>query len=96
MNDNLRKLAKRRELLVARAEAQRLLLSESIDAWRKPLAVVNQGLYALRYVKNHPLMIVGGGAALLSILRPSGLAKWLRFGWLASLLLRKYSRKSKV
>jgi hypothetical protein len=95
MNNNLRKLAKRRERLVAEAETQRLSLIENVDAWRKPLAVADQGLYALRYVRNHPLMIAGGGAALLSMLRPGGLGKWLRLGWAASLLLKKYSRKSK-
>lgn len=95
MNENLIKLAKRRERLVAKAEAQRLSLKENIDVLSKPLALVDQGLYAFRYVRNHPLMVAGGGTVLLSLLRPSSFGKWFRLGWVASLVLKKYGKKSK-
>jgi len=95
MNENLIKLAKRRERLVAEAEAQRLSLKENINVLSKPLALADQGLYAFRYVWNHPLIVAGGGTALLSLLRPSSFGKWFRFGWVASLVLKKYRQKSK-
>jgi hypothetical protein len=95
MNENLLKLAKRRERLVADAEAQRLSLKENVDVWNKPLALADQAIYAFRYVRNHPLMVAGGGTALLSLLRPSSFGKWFRLGWVASVALKKYSKKSK-
>lgn len=95
MNENLIKLAKRRARLVAEAEAQRVSIDENVDVWRKPLAMADQGLYAFRYVRNHPLIVAGGGTALLSLLRPSSFGKWFRLGWVASLVLKKYSHKSK-
>lgn len=80
MGEKLNRLAERRERLIAQAAAQRMALAQSIEPWRVPLARVDQGLAALRYVRNHPAWIVGG-AALLVALRPSRVGRWLQLGW---------------
>ena len=82
MGEKLTRLAERRERLIAQAAAQRMALAQSIEPWRVPLARVDQGLAALRYVRNHPVWIVGG-AALLVALRPSRVGRWLQLGWVA-------------
>ena len=88
MNDKLIRLAERRERLVAQAAAQRMALAQNIEPWRTPLARADQGLAALRYIKNHPAWIVGG-VALLAILRPSRIGKWLGRGWVTWQMMRK-------
>ena len=93
MNEKLRRLAERREHLVAQAAAQRLALAENIEPWRRPLARVDQGLAALRYIKRHSAWIVGG-VALLAALRPgrvraAGVGKWLTRGWATWQLVHK-------
>ena len=82
MNEKLIRLAERRERLVAQAAVQRMTLAQNIEPWRVPLARVDQGLAALRYLKSHPAWIVGGGV-LLAALRLGRVGKWLRRGWVA-------------
>jgi CHAD domain-containing protein len=82
MSEKLHRLAERRERLVAQAAAQRMALAQSIEPWRIPLAVADQGLAALRFLKRHPAWIVGGGI-LIAALRPVRVVKWLRRGWVA-------------
>jgi hypothetical protein len=88
MNKNLIRLAERRERLVAQAAAQRMTLAQSIEPWRAPLARVDQGLAALRYIKRHPAWIIGG-VALLAALRPGRVGKWLGRGWIAWQMMHK-------
>jgi len=80
MNDKLIQLAERRERLVVQAAAQRTALAQNIEPWRRPLALADQGLAALRFVKSHPAWIVGGGV-LLAALRPGHVWKWLWRSW---------------
>lgn len=88
MNDKLIRLAERREHLVAQAAAQRTALAQNIAPWRIPLTLADQGLSALRFIKSHPVWIVGG-AALLAVLRPGRAGKWLRRGWLSWQIINK-------
>lgn len=92
MNDKLTQLAARRELLVSRAAAQRLVLAQNIEPWRRPLALVDQGLNVFRFIKRHPVWIAGG-SALLAMLRPERTGKWLRRGWVAWQIIRKLRDK---
>jgi hypothetical protein len=55
-------------------------LAQNIEPWRTPLALADQGLTALRYIKHHPEWIVGG-VVLLAALRPGHVGKWLGRGW---------------
>lgn len=88
MNEKLIRLTERRERLVAQAAVQRMTLAQNIEPWRVPLARVDQGLAALRYIKSHPAWIVGG-SALLGALRPGRVGKWLRRGWVAWQMTQK-------
>ena len=88
MNEKLIRLAERRERLVAQAAVQRMTLAQNIEPWRVPLARVDQGLAALRYIKSHPAWIVGGGV-LLAALRLGRVGKWLRRGWVAWQMMHK-------
>lgn len=82
MNEKLIRLTERRERLVAQAAAQRRTLAQDIEPWRIPLALVDQGLTALRYVRSHPEWIVGV-VLLLAVLRPRRVGKWLGSGWVS-------------
>lgn len=80
MNGKLIRLAERRERLIAQAAAQRMELAQNIEPWRIPLARVDQGLVALRFIKSHPAWILGG-AAVLATTRFGRVGKWLQLGW---------------
>lgn len=92
MNEKLTRLAERRERLVAQAATQRMALAQDIEPWRIPLARVDQGLAALRYIKSHPVWIVGG-AALLAALQPRRVGKWLQLGWVTQQMRHKLHSK---
>jgi hypothetical protein len=81
MNAKLIELGERRITLVARAATQRAELSQALAPWRRPLAVVDQGWVAVRYLRNHAALLAGV-AAFVVPLRPLRLARWLRRGWL--------------
>jgi hypothetical protein len=89
MNRNLKKLAERRQLLIAQIASQRMSLTHNAHSWLKPLSIADKGLVVLRYIKNHPLLIAGDGVALLTMARPSGIGKWFRRGWLAWQVIKK-------
>jgi hypothetical protein len=91
MNRKLTQLAERRAQLVAQAAAQRAALGASIEPWRAPLAVADQGLVVLRFVKRNAFWIVGG-LALFAAVRPHVAGKWLRRGWLTWQVIHKLSR----
>jgi hypothetical protein len=92
MNKKLTRLAERRERLVVQAAAQRTALAQNIAPWRIPLALADQGLAALRFIKSHPALIVGGVAVLVA-LRPGSLGKWLQRGWLTWQIVNKLRSK---
>lgn len=92
MNKKMTLVAARRERLIAQAAAQRTALAQNIEPWRIPLARVDQGLAALRYIKHHPAWIVGG-VALLAALRPGRVGKWMGRGWVAWQMLSKLRDK---
>ena len=80
MNAKLIELAERRTTLVARA-TQRAELSRTLAPWGGPLAVVDEGLVAMRYIRNHAALLVGI-VAFVAPLRPLRMVRWLRRGWL--------------
>jgi len=82
MNDKLLWLNERRERLVAQAAMQRRALAQNIEPWHTPLALADQGLATLRHIKRHPEWIIGG-VALLAVLRPRHVGKWLGRGWVS-------------
>lgn len=88
MSDKTAQLARRREHLVAQAEAQRRALALQAQVWQKPLALADQGLAGLRYLRQHPLWLVGAGA-LVGLLRPARVAKLLTRGLLTWKMVQK-------
>ncbi len=81
MNKKQLQLARRREYLVAKASAQRATLAANVEPWRTPLALADQGLSALRYIRRHPEWIAGI-AVLFATLRSRRTGKWLGRGWM--------------
>lgn len=82
MNLTLAQLAERRRQLVAQAAFQRTALANDMAPWRARLARVDQGVAAFRYLRSRPFLILGV-ALLFAAVRPRGVGKWLRRGWLA-------------
>lgn len=80
MNAKLLELAERRAMLVSRAAAQRRELAQALVPWRGPLAVVDQGVSALRYLGRHPVLLAGM-VACAAVLRPRRVFGWLRGSW---------------
>lgn len=86
MNQKLNMLAKRRHLLLTQAAIQRELLQDELAPWQARLAMAEKGFAAVRYVKSHPSLFIGG-VALFGLLRPGAsllgrgrAAKWLHTG----------------
>lgn len=72
-------LAERRRQLVARANLQRAGIATLAQGFERPLAWVDGGIQAGRWIWQHPLLLVGP-ALLLAVWRP---ARVLRMGSLA-------------
>lgn len=88
MNAKLVKLAERRATLVARAAVQRAELTQRLETWRGPLAVVDQGVAAIRYIKSHP-EIVAAMVMFAVVIRPRRISSWLRRGWVLWRMARR-------
>ena len=80
MNAKLDELVQRRATLVAKAAMQRTELGRVLTPWRAPLAAVDQGVLAARYLGRHPGLLVGM-VAFVAVLRPRRILGWLRRGW---------------
>jgi hypothetical protein len=86
--------AKRAQLL-ARAAVQRERLSVQLQPWETPLALVDKGIAAVRYVRRNPQWIVAA-VLLFAVLRPrraialarNGLIAWRAWRWVAASLRR--------
>jgi sorbitol-specific phosphotransferase system component IIBC len=89
MNKKLLKLTQRRERLILQAAEQRAQLAQAVDAWRAPLALADQGLVLISFIKQHPILMAGGGAVLMKLLRKSFIGKWFGRGLMAWQLVRK-------
>ena len=89
MNENLLKLARRREHLVLEAAKQRVQLAQAVEVWREPLALAEQGLAAISFIKKHPILMAASTAVLVRLVRKSFMGKWLGRGMMAWRLVRK-------
>ena len=87
MNPNLHRIAQRRSHLQIMAASQRAELGQCVERLRAPLALVDRGVEAIRFVRRNPLLLAGA-SILFVALRPYR-SKWLRRGWLAWQLVRR-------
>lgn len=93
MNNSLITLAKKRQRLVEEAQMQRLAVANQLQAWHKPISMLDYAINMLRYVKQHPILVASGGSALLSMFKPNALSLWLQRGLLAWQILSKFRKK---
>ena len=93
MNEKLLKLAKRREHLVLEAAKQRVQLAQAVEVWREPLALAEQGLAAISFIKKHPILMAASTAVLVRLVRKSFMGKWLGRSMMAWQLVRKLQSK---
>jgi len=73
-------LSRRRAELVAHSAAQRAELGDISQAWRVPMAIVDQGVTVWRFLRIHPALLAGLGVAF-AVARPRRAVKWLGRGW---------------
>jgi hypothetical protein len=83
MNTQLKTIARRRAVLVARAAAQRDEIGRVVRPWQTPLAFMDRGVALVRRVRTHPLGIAIGVLLLLRLVRGpwSAWAGRLWTGW---------------
>lgn len=58
MNKNIELIRQRRELLVMRAELQRIDLALQIEPWKKPLSTLDRALLLVRRMREHSTLIM--------------------------------------
>ena len=62
MNEKLLGLTQRRGELLARIAEQREEMAEIGAEWNAPLALADQGVAAVRFLRHHPFMVAGAMA----------------------------------
>lgn len=82
MNNKRILVAERRTALVAQAARQRAELTEAFVALHKPFAYVDKGLFAFRYLAQHPAILTGA-VALAVVMLPKRKFDMFKSGWLA-------------
>lgn len=85
MKQRFADIAYRRRGLLEKIKAQRMEVAEISRLWQAPVAVLDAGIKAVRFVRSHPGLISGGFAAILS-LRGMGIAGLAQKGWRLLLL----------
>jgi hypothetical protein len=74
-------LARRKEALIARSQAQRTALAVGGRVLVRPMALVDRGLSMVDYVKERPLLLLAG-AAVAAAVRPRRAFGLLGRGWM--------------
>jgi|SRR3989338_741555 len=82
MNKQMREVMRRRGELLASIAAQREQVAQIGTRWQAPLALADQGLSVVRFLRSRPVLIAGLAALLM--IRKGGVAMGLaRYGMLA-------------
>lgn len=71
MKNRLLVIARNREVLLIKIENQRLALADITLRWKTPLAVIDGGMKAVRFMHNHPALVSGSMTAILAWRRTS-------------------------
>lgn len=93
MTKKLQILGQRRERLVLEAAKQRVQLAQTVDVWRAPLALADQGLAALDFIKKYPVLTVASSAVLMRLVKKSFIGKWFGRGMMAWQFARNLQNK---
>ncbi|MEO6974321.1 MAG: YqjK family protein [Gallionella sp.] len=80
MKQRLAELADRKLGLLEKIRTQRLEVAEISMDFQRPLALADTVLKVVHFSRNHPALVSGGFAALLSI-RGMGIAGLAKKGW---------------
>lgn len=80
MKPDLTDILMRRRTLLARIDDQRTEVAALSRQWHKPLLAAETGFKAIRYVRAHPGVVIGG-VAVLVLWRRKGLLRLARLGW---------------
>jgi hypothetical protein len=83
-------IAERREKLILKAASQRALLAQNIAPLGTPLTIAYRGFQLVRYVKQHPILMLGVTSAI-SVIRPRRMLQWIKTGFSALNLARSVS-----
>jgi len=79
MNNSTLETMRRRGELLVRISAQRECVAETVEAWGRPLALVDRGWSVVRFLYARPALVVG--LASLLALRRRGVGGVLLSGW---------------
>lgn len=84
--ERLIELAQRKERLIGTCARQRDQLAAQLSAWQAPLAVIDRGVSAARFLRSHPVAVAAAiiGAAVLGrrrLLRWAGRGVLMWRGW---------------
>ena len=64
---HLLEIERRKERLIARAQAQRWVIGQSVRQLHGPIAIADRGLAVGRYFRSHPVLIAVAVAALVAL-----------------------------
>jgi hypothetical protein len=89
MNESLLGIRQRRGELLARIEIQRGQLADLASGWEAPLALADQGIAVVRFLRRHTVLFAG--LVALVVVRRQGAAGLFQRAWLAWKSLRHFA-----
>lgn len=81
MNEQMLAVMQRRGELLAKIDSQREQVVQIGARWQAPLALADQGLAALRFMRARPVLVAG--VAALLVWRRRGAVGVIKLGWRA-------------
>lgn len=89
MKKKMQSLSRQREKLIEKIAAQRASLANEMNPWQTRFHRIDQGISVLKFLKNHPALTFSGGL-LIQAVGTTRMGKWLRVGWLAWQIAKKF------
>lgn len=71
IEDRLIEIARRKERLIARSEAQRVAIGASFRQLERPISVIDRGLEIARFFRDRPLLLAAVVAVVVAFRRRS-------------------------
>lgn len=79
MNEQMLAVMQRRGELLAKIAAQRGQVAQIGARWQAPLALADQGLAVVRFLRSHPALVAG--VVALFVIRRRGVVGLMKSGW---------------